>query len=574
MPDSIRIMDAVQLKESIKNRLKKIYNYLPWSEGQLEELLSEIQGIKESVKSKTQKWNQESNILITYGDSIIKENELPLKTLHGFLHKYLTDSISHVHILPFFPYSSDDGFSIIDYRCVNSELGSWDDVKAIGNNFQLMFDLVINHVSKQSKWFQNYCNGIDPGKDYFIEVDPDTDLSMVIRPRSLPLLSVFDTISGPKHVWTTFSSDQIDLNFANPEVLLEMLRVFLFYLGKGAKLIRLDAIAFLWKEIGTTCLHLLQTHEIVKLMHDIADFISPSIIIITETNVPYIENLSYFGNSDEADMVYQFSLPPLLLHALYTGNSGYLTKWADSLPEIPYGCTYFNFTASHDGIGVRPLEGLLPPQEILELTQAMKEQGGHISTKRNADGSESPYEMNITYLDALSSTITGKDNFQVDRFLCSQTLMMSFKGIPAFYIHSLLGTHNDHKGVTRTGMYRSINRHKWDAKILENYLENYTEHSFILSELLRRISIRKKELAFHPDLPQRVISFEAHFFIMTRGQQDELLVIANLSPEPKSLNLDKSEFPFKEGFDLLDDSRTVNNLFFLKPYQVCWIKKG
>ncbi len=567
-------MDKTIATDKIKNRLKKIYNCLPWSDEQLGDLLDEIQRIKKSIGSDILKWNQESIILITYGDSIRKDREKPLTTLHHFLRKYLANSISHVHILPFFPYSSDDGFSVIDYCKVNPDLGTWDDVKEIGNDYQLMFDLVINHISQESEWFRNYCKGIEPGKGYFIEVDPGTDLSKVVRPRSLPLLSVFDTVYGTRHVWTTFSSDQIDLNFGNPEVLLEMLKVFLFYLAKGARVIRLDAIAFLWKEIGTNCLHLSQTHEIVKLMHDIAGFISPAIIIITETNVPNKENLSYFGNGDEADMVYQFSLPPLLLDALYNENSTYLSKWASSLSEIPEGCTFFNFTASHDGIGVRPLEGLLPREEILTLAHAMEEQGGHISTKTNADGSESPYEMNITYFDALSVTKLGKDNFQVERFLCSQTLMMSFKGIPAFYIYSLLGTHNDNEGVKRTGIFRSINRHKWDEDDLYSKLDNDTSHSFILSELLRRISIRRKEPLFHPYSPQVVIHSEKNLFILTRGQREELLVLANLSRNLKTIDPKNFVFPILDSIDLLESRDIGKEPFLLKPYQVCWIKKG
>ncbi len=562
------------MTDKIKSRLKKIYNYLPWSDEQLGDLLDEIQRIKALINTHILKWSQESIILITYGDSIRKDGEKPITTLHHFLRKYLENSISHVHILPFFPYSSDDGFSVIDYRRVDPDLGTWDDVKEIGKNYQLMFDLVINHISQQSAWFRNYCKGIEPGRGYFIEVDPSTDLSKVVRPRSLPLLSVFDTIAGTRHVWTTFSSDQIDLNFGNPEVLLEMLKMFLFYLAKGARVIRLDAIAFLWKEIGTNCLHLAQTHEIVKLMRDIAGFISPAIIIITETNVPNKENLSYFGDGDEADMVYQFSLPPLLLHALYTENSTYLSKWASSLSEIPEGCTFFNFTASHDGIGVRPLEGLLPRNEILALASAMEEQGGHISTKRNNDNTDSPYEINITYFDALMNTHKGTDNFQKERFLCSQTLMMSFKGIPAFYIHSLLGTQNDYEGVERTGIFRSINRHKWDAEDLYGKLDNATSHSIILVELLRRISIRKKELSFHPDSPQVVIPSDKDLFIMTRGQREELMVLANLSRNSKTIDPKNFALPIQDSIDLLESCDIGKDPFLLKPYQVCWIKKG
>ncbi len=567
-------MQNKTISEKIKLRLKRIYNTVPYSEKQLKELIDEIDKIKVSIVPDQKKWSEESVFLITYGDSIRKNDEKPLVTLHRFLLKYLGKAISHIHILPFFPYSSDDGFSIIDYRKVNPSLGSWNDIMNIGKDYQLMFDLVINHVSQQSEWFQNYCKGVNPGKDYFIEVDPDTDLSAVVRPRSLPLLTNFKTDIGSRHVWTTFSADQIDLNFSNPTVLFEILKVFLFYLHKGARIIRLDAIAFLWKEVGTNCLHLPQTHEIVKLMHDIAGYINPSIILITETNVPNKENLSYFGNGDEADIVYQFSLPPLLLHALYTSNSTYLNQWATTLSDIPAGCTFFNFTASHDGIGVRPLEGLLPQEEIVTLAHAMEAQGGYISTRRNKDNTDSPYEMNITYIDALKNTIQGPDEFQHERFLCSQTLMMSFNGIPAFYIHNLLGTHNDHDSVAHTGMYRSINRHKWNADDLFSRLKQNTEHSLILSELLRRISIRKKESMFHPDLPQAVIIYDPDLFILERGKNRELLVLANLSRNLKKINPANFIIPKKGAFDLLGGCKIGEQPFILKPYQVCWIKKG
>jgi len=120
------------------------------------------------------------------------------------------------------------------------------------------------------------------------------------------------------------------------------------------RIARLDAVAFLWKELGTNCLHLPETHELVKLFRDVCEIVAPRAIILTETNVPHAENVSYFGQGDEAHMVYQFSLPPLLLHAFITGNGQYLTHWASGLEPPPAGCTFFNFTASHDGVGVRP----------------------------------------------------------------------------------------------------------------------------------------------------------------------------------------------------------------------------
>jgi len=418
-----------KIEDRLRFIYKEKYNYTI-----LESLLEVISGYS-LILNKGNKWDEKDVVLITYGDSIKNNNERPLQTLKSFLDTRLKDELSVVHILPFFPYSSDDGFSIIDFRQVNPELGDWNDVKDLTLNFNLMADLVINHASSKSEWFQNFVKQDGKGKDYFIVEDPEKDLSQVTRPRSSPLLTPYETADGIKHVWTTFSADQVDLNFSNPDLLVEMMDILLGYISQGARIIRLDAIAFLWKVVGTTCLHLPETHEVVKLMRDVAEFINPGTVILTETNVPNKENLSYFGDNDEAHMVYQFSLPPLLLHALHTGNSYYLTTWAQSLPQLKGDKTFFNFTASHDGIGVRPLEGLLPDDEKIKLVESMKDFGGMVNYKSNPDGSTSPYELNITYFDALKGTAEGEDEFQAERFLASQTIMMSMAGVPAFYIH-------------------------------------------------------------------------------------------------------------------------------------------
>ncbi|MFW5831438.1 MAG: alpha-amylase family glycosyl hydrolase, partial [Prolixibacteraceae bacterium] len=361
----------------LEKRLRFIYkeNYNESVTGRITNLAEQYR----QNKKISQKWSEKDIVLITYGDSIKKENELPLTTLKRFLDENLREQLSVIHVLPFFPYSSDDGFSVIDFRKVNPELGTWKEIEELTENFDLMVDLVINHASGKSEWFQNFLQQSGKGKDFFITENPDADLSEVIRPRSSPLLTPYKTKNGVKHVWTTFSADQVDLNFANPELLIEMVDILLGYISKGARIIRLDAIAFLWKKTGTSCLHLPETHEVVKLLREIAEFVNPSVVILTETNVPNKENLSYFGNGDEAHMVYQFSLPPLLLHALHTGNSKYLNKWAQTLPEPPNGCTFFNFTASHDGIGLRPLEGLIPEEEKEQLATKMQEFGGMVN---------------------------------------------------------------------------------------------------------------------------------------------------------------------------------------------------
>ena len=470
-------------------------------------------------------WSEQDQWVICYGDSIVEEGTPPLAVLDTFLQRYLGDAISGVHVLPFFPWSSDDGFSVIHYREVNSELGEWAHIQNLASHYDLMADLVLNHVSRESLWFVDYLTGSLPGRDYFIEVDPDTDVSQVTRPRSSPLLVPISTRRGTRHVWATFSEDQIDLNFENPDVLLEFVGILLFYLQQGVRIIRLDAVAFLWKRLGTSCLHLPETHTVVRLLRAIVDEIAPGTLLITETNVPHAENISYFGLErlaegapDEAHMVYQFALPPLLLHTLTRGEATTLQTWLNSLPALPKQCTYLNFTASHDGIGVRPLEGLLPDHERDALLELMHRFGGFVSMRSNPDGSDTPYEINITWFEAMRGTRRGPDPWQIARFLCSQAIMLSLQGIPALYIHTLTGTLNDVEGVERSGRLRSINRRRWQLDELALLLESpSTPTHDVFHALHRLLTQRRQESCFHPNAPQRVIETPPELLAIERG---------------------------------------------------------
>jgi len=556
------------LQKKLEQRLRFIYkeNY---AHHITENLVSTIEKYAK-INSGKKKWDEKDVVLITYGDSIKKEGEVPLQTLKKFLDKNLKEQLSIVHILPFFPYSSDDGFSVIDFREVNPDLGTWDDIKSLTENFGLMADLVINHASSKSEWFKNFLVQKGNGKDYFITEDPETDLSRVVRPRSTPVLTPYKTANGVKYIWTTFSADQIDLNFSNPALLVEMMDILLEYISKGARIVRLDAIAFLWKKVGTTCLHLPETHEVVKLMRDVTEFINPSVVILTETNVPNKENLSYFGENDEAHMVYQFSLPPLLLHALHTGNSAYFNEWAQSLPELTKETTFFNFTASHDGIGVRPLEGLLPENEKTELVKNMQKFGGLVNYKSNPDGSTSPYELNITYFDALKGTKNGIDNLQVDRFLASQILMMSFQGVPAFYIHSLTATPNYLEGVAKTNHNRTINRRKWNLDELEETLNSETPQNKVFNSLKRLISIRKAQKAFHPNAEQQILDLGTSLIGLVRISKSDsqvIVVMANITDKQQIFPLSQSHKSCI--FDLIKQEKIVSKT--LEPYQVAWL---
>ncbi|MFT6421862.1 MAG: sucrose phosphorylase [Thalassolituus sp.] len=535
--------------------------------------------LEEPTLSDHTRWSEKDIILITYGNSIQTADETPLDTLATFLRERLTGVVNSVHILPFFPYSSDDGFSVIDYYQVNSDWGDWSDVAKVAQNFDLMIDLVINHCSRENLWFVDYIGNHQPYCDYFIEVDPETDVSMVTRPRNTPLLTPVHTHRGVRHVWATFSEDQIDLNFANPDVLLEFIRIYLFYIEQGARFIRLDAVAFLWKQLGTNCLHLKQTHEAVKLLRDVINFVAPEVVMITETNVPVKENLSYFGESDEAHMVYQFGLPPLVLHALNRGNASFLTDWADDIPVLPEGCSYLNFTASHDGIGVRPVEGILPEREVQDLIDSMHRFGGFVSMKANSDGTESPYEINITLFDACMGTRRGVDHHQVPRFLCSQAIMLAMQGIPAVYIHSLTASPNDLDHVEQTGRTRSINRRIWDKNELEYLLGNPVTHQAeVFTTLTRMIRIRRDQKAFNPDARQDVIKINTDLFILKRTSTDgEQRIYAISNVTERILRLPLASLGFLENGlkDILAlESTTIDEELVLYPYQTVWLTQA
>lgn len=527
-------------------------------------------------------WSEKDVILITYGDTILSENGQvnKLEALEDFVNRRLDQAVNTIHILPFFPSSSDKGFSVIDYKEVRDDLGDWDDIERMSENYNIMADLVINHTSRFSEWFENYKSNREPGKDYFIEVNPETDVSSVTRPRKSPLLTTVDTNEGLKYVWTTFSDDQIDLDFTNPEVLLEFIDIFLFYVSKGISIIRLDAIAYLWKEIGTNSIHLEETHEVVKLYRDIVDFINKDVTLITETNVPFDENVSYFGDGDEAHMIYQFSLPPLLLHAILTENGKYLTQWASDLPEPPKGCTYFNFTSSHDGIGVRPLEGLVPDEEFDYLVEGTKQRGGFVSYKENPDGSQSPYELNITYFDSFEEPGSESTDLQVKRYMCSQIITLALQGVPGVYIHNFVGTRNYLEGVAESGIKRTINRKEWRLEELENYLNGETDIGRNVLERYKDIlNVRKSHPAFSPRAKQEIMDFGNNFFAIRRTSpsgKEKILCISNITSERNSISSEMLK-QVPGGTDQLQnllsgEDRTIGPNLELEPFETVWLK--
>jgi len=569
--------------------LRDTFEYLYGAEAghqTAEELLKRLERFRRETQRSFHKidppFSQQDMVLITYGDLLKREGELPLETLADFLDEWISGLINTVHVLPFYPYSSDDGFSVIDYQAVDPNLGDWDSIAELKRRgFRLMVDAVVNHISAESEWFQGFLRGEQKYQDYFITVDltPDIEqqLKEVVRPRALPLLTDVETASGPKKVWTTFSTDQIDLNFANPDVLLDVIDLLLLYIEHGADIIRLDAIAFLWKEIGTTCIHLPQTHAIIQLMRAVVDEVAPGVILISETNVPHEENLSYFGDGlNEAHMVYNFSLPPLVASALLTGSSRHLNRWAASLKTPSHLTTFFNFTASHDGVGMRPATGILSQEEFDALVEQAHISGGDVSHKANSDGSSSPYELNVTYFDLVNAAVNGDSlDLEVARFLVSQAIMLALAGVPGIYIHSLLGSRNYKDGVKRTGIRRTINREKLNVDSVTSLLEaqDSLRHA-VYRGYSKLLKARTSDLAFHPNSIQQVLDVGDGVFGLKRMSQDGkdvLYALHNLTQQQQEISLGESNA--QDLIDLLSGAEcSSDDPIILSGYSVCWFK--
>lgn len=523
-------------------------------------------------------------LMITYGDQVREAGVPPLQSLAGFCRRYLMGLVNGIHILPFYPYSSDDGFSVIDYKAVNPELGNWEDIRRLSADFRLMFDAVINHVSARSAWFQSFLQDDPRFKDYFIVVPEGKDLTQVVRPRALPLLTEFETPSGPKAVWTTFSADQIDLNFKNPQVLLDILDVLLHYIAQGADLLRLDAIAFLWKEYGTTCLHLPQTHRIIQLIRRVTEEVAPGVLLITETNVPHHDNVSYFGDgTNEAHLVYNFALPPLVMHSILSGDAQILARWASELRLPSDQVTFFNFLASHDGIGLNPGRGILSEAQIQYLVDTTLAHNGRVSYKNNPDGSQSPYELNINYFDALSDPQSDEPlGLQVDRFMAAQAIMLSLRGMPGIYFHSLFGSRGWPQGVDLFRHNRAINRQKLERAQVEAELRNEQHlRARVFSRYAQLLRVRNASPEFDPYGSQEVID-AGHPAVIAALRRSpttggRMVCLQNVAAEPARVYLDWNNILGVEPSDVFDSLtrmplRLDGKMLRLRPYQTAWCK--
>lgn len=279
-------------------------------------------------------------------------------------------------------------------------------------------------------------------------------------------------------------------------------------------------------------------------------------------------------------MVYNFSLPPLTLHALLRGDGTHLTTWARELEALPKGTTLLNFTASHDGIGVRPLQGLLADEELDWIVGQVQERGGRVSMRRMSDGSDKPYELNITYFSALSDPES--TDLGVARFLCSQAIALAFRGMPAVYFHSLVATPNWQEGVEELGHNRAINRRKYDIEELDGRLdEKGSVPNRVFERYTQMLKRRSAHAAFHPTAEQRVRDLGAAFFAFERTSTDaneRLYCVFNLTAQEQRVSASEIEPSLGQSGTALQDVLAGRELKVGKqrilafaPYQAMWI---
>ena len=541
-------------------------------------ILSLINKFKENYKASKKHVSQETFLLIAYADSIKNRNEIPLKIFQKFFKQNLKNFFEILHILPFYPASSDGGFSVTNHKSVNKDFGSWKDIKTFSKEVSIMADLILNHASIKSNWFSYFSKNVKKYKSFFFTIDDDFDLSNVVRPRDHNLLQNYSFKDKNKNLWCTFSHDQIDLNFRNPEVLIKFIEIIILLLKNGVTVFRIDAVAFIWKKNGTSCVNLPETHEIVKLLRSIVSYLNPTALIVTETNLPRKENLSYFGNNDEANWIYNFPLPPLILYTFLLEDSSKITKWSKSMPPAQKNNAYLNFIASHDGIGMRPAEGILGTRVLNKLFKRIEINGGMFSF-RKVGSKNKVYEVNTTLYNALKKTdFDEKGLYSIDRYLAAHTMLFALEGVPAVYFNSLFGTSNDIDLVKKTGIKRDINRFKWDlCKLTEKLNDEKSTENIVYKKLLDMILLRKKQSAFHPNATQYTLSLGPKLFGVWRQSIDKsqnIFAITNISSVERKLALSKINLIENEIWkDLLQPDLKIDKLKVLKlsPFQTVWI---
>jgi len=489
--------------------------------------------------------------------------------------RFLSPEINGVHLLPFHPSSSDGGFSVEDHAMVDPAVGTWDDVERLSTESRVMADAVINHVSSKGRWFRAHLDGDLDRADFFRVVPASTDMSAVVRPRPGPPTTTFTRSDGSTaDYWTTFSADQVDLDFRSPEVLLAVSEAIIRYAANGATAIRLDAVAFIGKDPQTSSVHRPDTHRIVALLRDCLHEIDPGIVLITETNVPHRDNVAYLGTVErpEAHAIYQFTLAPLVLHALHTGDTEPLTQWASQL-EQRAGTTVMNFLASHDGVGVRPAAGWLDPAQIAALADRCRLSGGVVNEAATPTGTE-PYELAATWrsLCAVGEANDGlpfSDRVVAARIVAGHSVALALAGIPLLYVHSMAATENDVGRAEASGVSRDLNRTRFASP--EHYraaLADDPVGGLVWPRLREMLGWRQRCDAFHPEAEQRLFPAPPGVVsIERRGDRDRAAVITNFSA-------DSAQVEVGSGWREMGTGSRMESLVTVGAWETIWLEQA
>ncbi|ABB27201.1 Alpha amylase, catalytic subdomain [Synechococcus sp. CC9902] len=566
--------------ETLRTLLSDLYR--DDSPGDLEKLSSQLLQIlsqsseDHDVPIGSPRWKGDDAVLITYANTVADDAAFGLQSLRGLVNRHLEPFARVIHVLPFLKSTSDGGFAVSSYQKIEQQYGDWSDLSALAEGRRLMADLVLNHVSASHPWVQQFLRNEQPGESCVLEASPDPCWNDVVRPRSSALFTQLSGPNGRRQVWTTFGPDQVDLDWHHPQVLIGFIELLNRLLGHGVRWIRLDAVGFVWKEPNTSCIHLPQAHRLVQVLRYLLDRHGPDGVVVTETNVPEQENLSYLRNGQEAHLAYNFPLPPLLLEAAMSGRADLLNGWLTRWPQLPNQTGLLNFTACHDGVGLRPLEGLMADQRVLQLLVGCERRGGLISHRRLNNGEEVPYEINISWWSAMADGGIDPTYLQRERFLLTQLMIMALPGVPAFYLPALLAAPNDLTRFRRTGHRRDLNRPQFTAQALERRLADPdADVSALLPVLKRALSERAVHLALHPDASMQVLSADRlDRVILQRSYGGETLVaVHNITASRLSLRLGRLGGDVNQPWaDCLSGHVFApHQLHSLEPYAVHWL---
>ncbi|MEZ4873423.1 MAG: alpha-amylase family glycosyl hydrolase [Bdellovibrionales bacterium] len=551
----------------LKNLLHQLYD-----SHQVSSIVSHIQkyvsAAEHKVNIERKTFTQNDCMLICYGDHL-QNQKPPLQSLAEFYNSNYVNLFNAVHLLPFYPSSSDGGFSVKDFESVCPQLGTWADIENFEGN--LMFDAVVNHTSCQHKWFKGFAQGLDEFKDYYISFEHNDnrleDYKNVTRPRSTPLFTSYNIEGRDQLVWTTFSNDQVDLNFRNHKILEEWISLIALYVKEGAKFLRIDATPFLWKKPNTTCANLNETHIIVKVFRAFLDLYSPDTCLITESNVPHMENIAYFGNgTDEAQIVYNFSLAPLILHGGFYQNAGILKKWAFNFSHHPQNQVFLNFTSTHDGIGMRPLEGLVDDIDVVAMCEHAQLTGGAVTT-RTVGGEEKPYEINSTWMSFVFDERLPPEE-SANRFVGQHLIALCFPGVPAIYFHNMFGAFNDGDTFIATQHRRDLNRKRYKKDEFIQLTQEHPFHKMVFEKMSLLLRLRRERSYLSPSAAFSLLETPDEVFAFSRVAENiKGNFYINFSKDKQNIFIDGDQSILCSGSsrDSIDGSRLL-----LNPFSYCW----